>query len=118
MIKVVNVDWLLAGENNFADFCNSLKCCNSQRIFDCELVSVLVNANWKVNQSIIIKYCFLPWLIYVFCAIISFQEFLVNNDATTVYYESGFSLELKIYRASLIISTMLFMFAQLLVEYI
>ena len=119
MIKVLNVDWLLAGENNFADFCNSLQCCNSQRIFEYELVSVLVNANWEVNQWIIIKYCFLPWMIYVFCAIFSFQEFLVSDEVTKfeqVEQESEFSTVRKIYRVSLIFLTTLFICAQLLVE--
>ena len=79
-IKVLNADWLLAGESSFADFCGTLECCNSQRIYDCELMSVLVNANWEYNQSIIINYCFIPWALYAICTVFSFQEFLINVD--------------------------------------
>ena len=49
MIKVLNADWLLADENNFAEFCNSLTSCNSGRIYDCDLLRVLANANWAFN---------------------------------------------------------------------
>ena len=114
MIKVLNADWLLADENNFAEFCNSLASCNSGRIYDCDLLRTLANANWEFNQNIIIRYCFIPWALYSIFTIFSYQQFLVNNHEK----DEDKSSFIIIYEYSLIVFTILLMIYQLAIEFI
>ena len=47
--KILNSEWLLSGKRNFADFSKELEGCSSKRIYDNEMMRVLVDANWDEN---------------------------------------------------------------------
>ena len=77
-VKILNSDWLLLRQGNFANFSSVLGYCSSQRIYETDFMKVLVDANWVENQNIILKYCFYPWMIYSI-AVVFYLHFSLKN---------------------------------------
>lgn len=71
-VKVLNLDWLLKDAKNFLDFSFLLKRSQNKRIFQTEFLQQLVQEFWDESFYKILYRIFMPWLLYMICALYFF----------------------------------------------
>ena len=68
-VCVINIDWLLKDGKNFLHFSCLLNESNNKRIFQTDFLQQLVQEFWYQHFDKILHRIFLPWILYMICAL-------------------------------------------------
>ena len=85
-VRLLNIDWLLADKNNFVNFVYILVKNKSEKIYQTELVDVLLEEFWDDNFESILTRCMVPWACYALCCMYFYMTVLQDDfieDLTT-----------------------------------
>ena len=58
------INWILREDEQFRHFCEILRNIKSGRLYQTELLKILMQEFWLENYTLLCWYCFLPWLLY------------------------------------------------------
>ena len=70
-IKVQKFDltWMFRDDKNFTDFVVVLNKSNKKEIFSTKFVESLLDQFWLIYKSMLVKWMFVPFLMYACCSI-------------------------------------------------
>lgn len=73
---MINIDWLLADDLTFVNFVYILKNASSEKIYQTELIDVLLQEFWDANFDKIFYNMLLPWASYSLCCLYFYMVIL------------------------------------------
>mmetsp|Transcript_24220 Transcript_24220/g.32474 ORF Transcript_24220/g.32474 Transcript_24220/m.32474 type:complete len:122 (-) Transcript_24220:131-496(-) len=88
---MLNIDWLTADGNTFVDFVKILRKSSSDKIYQTDLLDVLLNEFWQENFDKILYGLLVPWFVYMLTMTYYYMTILQDG-----YHESATEEE-KIY---------------------
>ena len=86
-----NTDWLLRDKRNFMEFSHYLSEIKNERVYQTEIMKVLLNEFYGQYFDKIWWRCFLPWVVYgvfscYFFATVLTDDFLENKNTEDIMY--------------------------------
>ena len=66
-LDMLNISWLTADGMTFVDFVKKLKNTSSDKIYQTDLLEILLNEFWQENFDTILFYLLVPWAVYMLC---------------------------------------------------
>ena len=73
---MVNIDWLLANRRGFVNFVRILKGQKSEKIYQTELLEILLEEFWDANFDKILWRILVPWACYMLCTMYFYMTIL------------------------------------------
>ena len=64
-VRLFDIGWLYAGENEFLDFINILDNVRNKELYLTNFVKALLDVFWVENKNVLIWSIFIPYLIYL-----------------------------------------------------
>lgn len=78
-VRIANIDWLLADKQSFVNFVYILKQQKSEKIYQTELLDILLDEFWEDNFNKIFWKILIPWACWMLCTMYFYMTVLQDG---------------------------------------